>query len=168
MDKKTYSTLLKDPRWQKRRLEILQRDEWRCQSCLDSEATLHVHHRWYEDGKKPWEYDDDALVTLCEACHDEEYKNRRHEESTLARALQMKGWWWSEVNDLAVALYEFPRKIDAEASALCWAIRDRTMQAIIWCLYFKRLGAGPEAVAEALRLCESIPERKRDEVAGAE
>ncbi len=26
----TYAEQLKDPRWQKRRLEILQRDEWRC------------------------------------------------------------------------------------------------------------------------------------------
>jgi hypothetical protein len=31
---------------------------------------LHVHHRYYLRGKKPWEYDDDALTTLCEDCHD--------------------------------------------------------------------------------------------------
>lgn len=69
-DKKTYSDLLKDPRWQKKRLEILARDEWKCQSCYDSETTLHVHHKHYHKGHKPWEYEDRELVTLCENCHE--------------------------------------------------------------------------------------------------
>lgn len=30
---------------------------------------LNVHHNYYTRGKKPWEYPDDALVTLCEDCH---------------------------------------------------------------------------------------------------
>lgn len=38
-----YLEKLKDPRWQKRRLEIFQRDEFTCQVCFDTESTLHVH-----------------------------------------------------------------------------------------------------------------------------
>jgi len=30
---------------------------------------LHVHHKFYIDGKLPWEYEDDALVSLCNWCH---------------------------------------------------------------------------------------------------
>ncbi len=30
---------------------------------------MHVHHRFYIKGKLPWEYDDDALITLCNWCH---------------------------------------------------------------------------------------------------
>lgn len=65
-----YSILLKDPRWQKRRLKILERDGWCCYECGHEDKTLHVHHRYYLRGKKPWEYEDDALITLCEDCHD--------------------------------------------------------------------------------------------------
>ena len=65
----TYSDKLKDPRWQRKRLEILQRDEWACRSCGDKTNTLHVHHRWYVSGREPWEYPDVALLSLCQDCH---------------------------------------------------------------------------------------------------
>lgn len=71
-----YADLLKDPRWQKKRLEIMERDEWTCQSCGDTEATLTVHHKSYRmtDGvfADIWDYGDNDLVTLCEKCHSEE------------------------------------------------------------------------------------------------
>lgn len=67
-----YAEKLKDPRWQKKRLEILQRDNWACQKCDSKENTLHVHHRIYLPGCNPWEYPDGYLVTLCELCHTDE------------------------------------------------------------------------------------------------
>jgi len=67
-----YSQKLLDPRWQKKRLEILQRDDWACQSCGDTESTLHVHHRRYLSGKDPWDIDSCLLVTLCDVCHESE------------------------------------------------------------------------------------------------
>lgn len=30
---------------------------------------LNIHHKYYIAGHKPWEYDNDALLTLCEDCH---------------------------------------------------------------------------------------------------
>ncbi len=68
--KKSYSQQLKDPRWQKKRLEIMSRDNFRCVQCENSKNTLHVHHKKYEHGKKPWEYDDSELITLCDTCHE--------------------------------------------------------------------------------------------------
>ena len=38
---------------------------------------LNVHHRYYVDGKNPWEYDDDVLITLCQDCHCLEHKSTR-------------------------------------------------------------------------------------------
>lgn len=67
---KTYSEKLKDPRWQRKRLEILQRDNFCCQSCNDAEKTLHVHHVFYQKGRDPWDYSNCDLITLCDDCHE--------------------------------------------------------------------------------------------------
>ncbi len=66
---KTYSELLKDPRWQKKRLKVLERDKFECVTCGDSESELHVHHGYYEFGMMPWDYHNDSLHTLCDDCH---------------------------------------------------------------------------------------------------
>jgi hypothetical protein len=65
----TYSEKLKSPKWQKKRLEIMERDSFCCQICNDSENTLNVHHLAYIKGKDPWQVPNDYLVTLCEECH---------------------------------------------------------------------------------------------------
>lgn len=64
-----YIELLRDPRWQRKRLEIMQRDGWTCRSCGGSGSELQVHHKRYERGKPPWEIDERFLVTLCDECH---------------------------------------------------------------------------------------------------
>jgi hypothetical protein len=38
---------------------------------------LHVHHLYYKVGLNPWEYDDDALITLCWKCHEEIHKTQK-------------------------------------------------------------------------------------------
>ena len=63
----TYAQKLKSPKWQKRRLEILNRDNFSCQYCGDNTTTLHIHHSKYTG--EPWEAPDDDLKTLCEDCH---------------------------------------------------------------------------------------------------
>ena len=65
-----YSELLKHPKWQKKRLEILERDKFECRACERKDKTLHVHHLYYDYDLKPWEYPNYDLITLCEYCHD--------------------------------------------------------------------------------------------------
>ncbi len=65
----TYSEKLKDPRWQKKRLQILERDAWTCKHCKATDKTLHVHHVVYHKGFDPWEYEDLEYITLCWDCH---------------------------------------------------------------------------------------------------
>lgn len=64
-----YKEKLKDPRWIKRRREIMERDDHRCMICGEDSLLLNVHHLRYRKGAEPWEYDDCELVTLCEDCH---------------------------------------------------------------------------------------------------
>ena len=67
--KSTYYELLRDPRWQKKRLEVMERDEFKCTACGDSTKTLNVHHLAYRKGTMPWDYEAEKLTTLCEPCH---------------------------------------------------------------------------------------------------
>jgi hypothetical protein len=70
--KKSYSEKLKDPRWQRKRLEIFQRDNFKCCLCGREDKTLHVHHKKY-NGKDPWDISSEFLMTLCENCHEKEH-----------------------------------------------------------------------------------------------
>lgn len=76
MARKSYYELLKHPKWQAKRLEVLNRAEFRCQWCGDDETTLHVHHALYRKGAAPWEYEPHELVCVCEACHAEAHDVR--------------------------------------------------------------------------------------------
>lgn len=68
----TYAEKLLDPRWQKKRAEILLRDGFACRNCGDKTRTLHVHHCVYIKGLEPWEYTG-SLLTLCSDCHIERH-----------------------------------------------------------------------------------------------
>lgn len=66
----SYQDALRDPRWQKKRLKILERDGWKCVECNAEDKPLHVHHSYYHPGfEGPWAYPDHSLLTLCEECH---------------------------------------------------------------------------------------------------
>ena len=66
---KEYFKKYKDPRWQKLRLQILEREGFKCQACGRSNETLHIHHLWYEFDKEPWEANPRLLECLCVTCH---------------------------------------------------------------------------------------------------
>ena len=77
----TYDLLLQDERWHTKRNIILERDKHRCVKC-GKITTLQVHHKYYNkypDGKKvnPWDYPNDALITLCDECHKEVHKTKK-------------------------------------------------------------------------------------------
>jgi hypothetical protein len=69
MSRKTYSEKLKDPRWQRKRLEILNRDNWTCVASGHTDETLVVHHMRYH-GSNPWDTPNEELETVCEQIHD--------------------------------------------------------------------------------------------------
>ena len=106
----SYAEKLQDPQWQAKRLEILSRDQFNCQNCgwkpfPKSDAKgLEVHHHWYESGKEPWEYPNEALITLCFRCHEGETLLRSEMEHDLLFALKRAGYLGPDLRALAKSL----------------------------------------------------------------
>jgi len=88
-----YKEQYNHPKWQKKRLSILNRDKFTCTECGDKETQLHVHHLKYESSKKVWEYPNKDLITLCSVCHKELHriKNLKKESnSNLLKKCEIK------------------------------------------------------------------------------
>ena len=78
---KTYDDLLKDERWKETRERILERDGHKCVWCGRKKG-LQIHHKYYNrypDGSmaEPWDYPDDAFMTLCGGCHKKYHEKYR-------------------------------------------------------------------------------------------
>jgi hypothetical protein len=67
--RRSYGEKLRDPRWQKLRLERMDRSGFACDRCGDEHNELQIHHKWYLKGYEPWDYRLDQLETLCKSCH---------------------------------------------------------------------------------------------------
>ena len=63
----SYSEKLQHPKWQKKRLEILNRDNFTCTKCGDTETQLQVHHLKYTG--EPYDAPNENLITVCKYCH---------------------------------------------------------------------------------------------------
>jgi hypothetical protein len=81
-----YRDQLRDPRWQKKRLEALEASGWECSNCGDETKMLHVHHKRYVKGRMAWEYDLEELAVLCEPCHEQEHEDRALLDRVIAEA----------------------------------------------------------------------------------
>lgn len=76
----TYEDLLLTPEWKSKRGYILKRDNYKCQWCGKQEQ-LQVHHKYYSKYPnnvkvQPWNYPNDALITLCDECHQKAHKKK--------------------------------------------------------------------------------------------
>lgn len=57
------------------------------EACLDNDEHYHeipitpkglnIHHQYYIKGLKPWEYDNESLITLCQDCHMKEHQSKQ-------------------------------------------------------------------------------------------
>lgn len=102
MGKSEYAEKFKSPKWQRKRLEVMKRDNFKCQICGNSEDTLNVHHICYYD--EPWDVDDSYLITLCETCHAHEHNNKH-----IYNAIQ-------SLRDSGVTTFEIMHIIDSIAT----------------------------------------------------
>lgn len=156
-----YAQKLKDPRWQKRRLEILSRDEFTCQMCFDSESTLVVHHRYYVWGREPWDYNDDFLVTLCQDCHEAEHECKASADD-LVKVLRLAGFFDRDIAEIArwFAAGPLVHVPEVVASAICNVISDVGRQQAFIDDYFRQLKERnpPSTRPELVRLKDTMPE----------
>lgn len=103
-NQKSYSEKLKDPKWQKKRLEIFQRDGFRCARCFNDTSMLAVHHKVYIKGNEPWDYDNDLLVTLCEECHSDIKEILPVAVQNLTRALSQMDYHYTDLQLITKAI----------------------------------------------------------------
>ena len=73
MSKDAFSDQYKHPKWQKKRLEMLDAASFQCSNCGEQDSQLHVHHKTYIKGRKIWDYKPSQLAVLCEKCHASEH-----------------------------------------------------------------------------------------------
>jgi hypothetical protein len=99
----SYSKKLGNPLWQRRRLEVFNRDNFTCTHCGSDKKELQVHHLDYIPGIEPWEYPLDMLTTLCIDCHAAENGRQRH-ENYLLNSLKMKGFLVGDIIRLSTKL----------------------------------------------------------------
>lgn len=79
----SYAELLRDPRWQKKRLEVLTIANFSCSRCKCTTRNVQVHHKAYRKNARPWEYENDELEVLCDLCHELEHAILTNEELAL-------------------------------------------------------------------------------------
>lgn len=119
MEKITYAEKLKDPRWQKKRLEIFQRDQFRCMECFSDEKSLQVHHIAYK-GKNPWDTPNELLITYCHECHQKEEDKLKAAGETFVKLMRGDG--------------ENSRSIDYFLENLKDLMKKKTKHKAIWFL----------------------------------
>jgi hypothetical protein len=141
MDASIYSKKLKDPRWQKKRLEVFERDKWTCQKCGMAKNTLTVHHRRYIPGREPWEYPDQLLVTLCEDCHESEWLNLKEQTESLVEQVQDK-FFAEDIQSItggfnALEIVCYDSRVIADVYA--WALSNPDIQRELAERYFSQL-----------------------------
>ena len=102
MARKTYSEKLRDPRWQRKRLEVMQRDNFECKWCMNNEKTLNVHHLQYSG--EPWDTPIEHLITLCEDCHKDDHDMRKCAEDELLKTLKLAGYSYDHITWLSFAI----------------------------------------------------------------
>jgi hypothetical protein len=139
--KKKYSEKLRDPRWQKKRLEVFERDNFTCQCCFDSSSTLAVHHLRYIRGREPWDCPNDMLITLCDGCHTAEYEGMKDSIESLVEQIKDRGFLCGSVDDLARAFNGLIMKNppDIMASIIKWAFCNKEVIAELEEKYFNSL-----------------------------
>lgn len=133
-----YLAKFKDPRWQKLRLEVFQRDDYTCQACYDTENTLHVHHTYYIYGNDPWDYPLDCFVTLCENCHEVESEEIKGAKQRLLRAVG-KHFLAFDMDRLSRGFeaYERPHVREVTASFLEWLLTEKPLQDELWAAWWE-------------------------------
>lgn len=134
-----YAEQYTHPNWQKRRLEILTRDGFKCRNkhCYnllnDLPAQLHIHHLYYKEGAKLWEYPDSALITFCKDCHRNEEDTLKSLRYSFFSAVRGMGLNSKEICDLEWAFTNNSEDFDRSAmfSHIVWMLSFMSFEQMV-------------------------------------
>jgi hypothetical protein len=104
--KKLLTKLSTNPRWQRRRLAIMKRDEFTCRYCGNETTELHIHHLIDLNGRNPWESEDDHLLTICATCQTDE-ENLKSDDHMLIGMFSLSGLKRRDLYSLATELRRY-------------------------------------------------------------
>lgn len=121
----TYSQQLADPRWQRRRLEMLEAAGWSCGNCASETWQLHVHHPRYIKGRMAWEYYDDELEVLCAECHEAHHRFER----SLSDATHTSVFGHRLIDGISAGFLHAALDLDLDTSELIEAVCPDAMTA---------------------------------------
>ena len=122
-----YAKLLRSPEWREKRKEIIAKS-LRCQKCGRTGRRLTVHHSYYDYGRLPWDYPDEAHMVVCNGrCHREADEDREEQQRD-AGNYKLFGWQW----ELGKACQrpnkrELRRLAKYEAEFKAWLIRNEIL-----------------------------------------
>lgn len=134
----SYSDKLKDPRWQRMRLEVMGRDGFRCRDCGRDDQSLHVHHCFYEKGD-PWETGANFLLTLCDSCHESrgtlEIDARRMLAQITVKLKASGGLFGNDLKAFVSSLADFATATDYDAPVVVSAGELEHNASARWWIY---------------------------------
>jgi hypothetical protein len=120
----SYAEDLKHPKWQEKRLRVLERARFKCERCADTERSLHAHHKIYLRGHKPWEYEDYLLECLCEVCHGVAHREREELDLIVARQATATVPWLANAMTNALISDEFASGLPVKVRAALKGVGD--------------------------------------------
>ena len=137
-----YSELLKDPRWQKKRLKIFERDNFKCVRCEREDKTLHAHHKYYIKNRDPWNYNDCVIATLCDPCHKHEHDVLHNNVKSLLTAMSDGGFLSDEILLISHCFRDIKHIYHPSntAAMFSWALRNDEVMEYINELFLIKIG----------------------------
>ena len=124
----SYQKKLTHPQWQKKRLEVLQRDNFTCRSCGSTEKELHVHHIYYLPNKLPESYPLSAYISLCFECHQMEEDNLKLLSDTLLNRFRRMGASAKDIESFMIALHLYLNSTNEELHELGFILQTITKE----------------------------------------
>jgi len=138
--------------WELLQLKICERDDWTCVNCGQSDCYLYIHFKIFEPNKKPWEYPEDSLVSLCEDCFAEERKLLGIALNCLSEAARSK-FLAVQIDSIASSLFSMKLPDDSEVvgEAISFWLRTPKLVEFMIEIYSRKLEADERNRADASR-----------------
>ncbi len=119
-----YAKLLRQHKWREKRDEIVAKSP-RCHKCGRRGRRFAVHHRYYEYGRLPWDYPDEAYMVVCGGeCHREADEDREEEERDRQNSQRFGGLWEAGKKTQMPREKELRKLATFEAEFKTWLIRE--------------------------------------------